>query len=106
MIEDFYKTTFTLSGVTQTKTDGRLVKTYTSKGSFLGAVFTRKGDRVVRFGKQDYIIYKTVYCDVSVPAAFGDKLTVDGFEMIVVSIINTNNENCHLVVDLTYSEVV
>jgi hypothetical protein len=105
VIEDFYNTTFTLSGATQTKTDGRLVTTYTSKGSFLGAVFSRKGDKTVKSGKKDYIVFKTVYCDISVPVVFGDKLVVDGFDMLVVSIVNTNNENHHLVVDLTYLEI-
>lgn len=105
MIEDFYKTPFTLYSEVQTKTDGRIVTTYTSKGSFLGAVFSRKGTKTVRAGKKDYIVFKTVYCDISVPVAFGDKLVIDDFEMLVVSIVDTNNSNHHLIVDLTYLEI-
>jgi hypothetical protein len=102
MIEKFMNTQFRLYTRSQSQVNGRIQTTYTlNANTFLCAIFSTNTQKTVRFGKQDYIVSRNLYCSTSVPLVLGDYVTINGVEYDVVDIVNTNNLSHHLKVALT-----
>lgn len=101
MIENYYNTDFNLTTRTESKVDGRRKTIYTlDPTTYKCAIFTPSTARTVRFGGEDYIIQKNLYCDISVPLEHGDYVTVDGGDFTIGNINNTNNIGHHLAISL------
>lgn len=102
MIEDYMNTQFTLYKKTETKVDGRLKTEYVaSLISYLCAHFTPSQTKQVRFGKNDYIVAKNMYCSTDVPVVEGDYVKILGKDYDVVGVQNTNSLNHHLTCSLS-----
>lgn len=101
MISDYYQTPFTLFSVSETQTNGRLVRSYTENiTEFYCAIFTPSTTVTVSQGKRQFVVEKNLYCVVEVPIKNGDYVEVMGVKFDVVSVSNTNNLNHHLAVGL------
>lgn len=97
MIEDYFGTDFTIKTRTEVKLNGRNKMEYiVNPSTFKCAIFTPSTHKVVRFGGQDFITSKNLYCDVVTPLVLGDIVTINGEEYDVISI--TNNVGHHLAV--------
>ena len=99
-IEDYYNTSFVLKSRFESKVNGRNVMSWTEFGIYVCAIFTPSTEKTVRFGKQDFIVSKNLYCDAQNPIKLGDIVDIDGAGFDVVSITNTNNLDHHLAVGL------
>jgi hypothetical protein len=101
-IEDHYKTPFTFQIKTDTKVDGRLVRSYPEEGNtYKCAIFTKQSAEVVVYGSAEFVIAKVLYCSTVTPLDLGDILTISGVKYDVVRIIDTNNLGHHLQVGLS-----
>ena len=100
-IENFMQTDFTVKVRTETKVDGRNKMSYIDDGTiYKCAIFTPGTEKTVRFGKQDFIIGKNLYCRVSVPIKLGDIIIVKGEEYDTVSEVDTNCIEHHRAIGL------
>jgi hypothetical protein len=99
-IEDYMNTPFVLKRRTEQKVDGRTTTSYSQIDSGLCAIFTASEQRTVRFGGQDFVIQKNLYCFASKDIQEGDIVEVDGGEYDVVFKNNTNNLDHHLQIGL------
>lgn len=101
MITDFYNETFTVHNKTESKVNGKLLRVWSTGEDYIGALFTPSIIRTVRWDKQDFVISKNLYCDVSVPINLGDRVTYSGQEFDVVDKDNTNAADHHFAIGLT-----
>ena len=99
-IDRYYQTPFTIGKQTLGKVGGRLKRSYVFSPEAYGAFFTPATIKTVRFGKRDFVIEKTLYCDASVDIELGDIVESKGVQYDVISFINTLDKNHHLNIGL------
>lgn len=101
MIDDYFDTEFTVYKKLDDKDAGRKVTNWkmNSTGNF-GAFFTPGMTKTVRFGKQDVIIQRNLYCSADLDVEEGDRVS-DGYKTYdVVYKSNTANKYNHLFIGL------
>lgn len=104
-IQDYMQTDFTISTRSETKVGGRNVMSYTPEGNtYRCAIFTPSISKTVRFGKQDFIISKNLYCNLGTPIKLGDIIIIGGGNYDVISLLDTNNIGHHLALGLIERE--
>lgn len=100
-IEDYYNTVFNIKTKTTVKIDGTYETVLTlDPVDYMGAFFTEKTTRMVRVGKDDYLVLKKMYCDVSTPIQSGDQVLIGSETYQAVGPNDTNYIGHHYQVDL------
>jgi len=100
-IELFYNQNFLVKKKVETKEGGKLKREYIDGGVYIGGLFTPGVDRTVRWGKQDFVVSKNLYCSVDVDIELGDRVIIDEKEFDVIFLEDTNNQQHHYFIGLT-----